>query len=324
MRNLDEITFFAGFDDGLEANFSEGSTGVKNQNGNPIVENGYLKLGDTSEDWVEWDGEGGNAENLVWQGTISQVFVPQYDDSPANNQRLFSMQIEAGAERNQIQFEHATDNDINYKIMNGRGSLITSTNIGQLSATSGQHYHLSFDFDFSIPETRFFLDGEQLGTTARDADGRYPDIKSIRVGTAEAGTQLNANFWVDRLALYETMQHRGPYTPDQELETTIIYSYIQDLISQRRFSENVRLAFIQFELNDLEQNSGKFISPNFPYSILYNEDGFGIGETIATEAFGGTVDVKIVTENIKGERSEDVYKKVTIPNREAVNLTEII
>jgi len=221
-------TFFASYNLGINGNWGGGSLTATNNGG--VVSGGKLELlGGVSHKYVDYSGTS-NADSLQ-VGCIRIKVIPNYSGMPASVQSLCTLGQDASL-ANLIVLYHDVNGALSVAIFDSNGSILLSTGFAW-SPTSGTEYEIELNWNVTSGATRIFIDGVQLGTTNVNTGVRDGAVNLIRVGEGTILDARYANFSLNELLIFSTVQHTSNYTPGAAPSD---YIYLADEISLPAFS----------------------------------------------------------------------------------------
>jgi len=212
-------TFYAPFSTSKDGLWGVGSlTGTLNNGA--TVGSGVLNLtgGAATDKW--WSlASTGNAE-LIQLGTIRMSFRPNYNGSPANDQFIFhSNSTGTTSQNNQLQLVHDSGGNIEITMNDSAGDpIIATTSLGAFVAVSGTDYEFELNYNVNDVsggngEVRLFIDGTQQGSTQTPTAATRSIALELRVGRGRTNPNVNAEFSVSNLIIFNIVQHTANYVP---------------------------------------------------------------------------------------------------------------
>ncbi len=232
-------TFHANYNADVNGNWGGGVlTGTPI--GGAAVSGGKLDLTGGTAKYVDYDIIG-NADHAQI-GCMRFLYTPDYNGPPPEAKFPFSL-CKAGSLKNLLSLKNVTGNWY-LQIYSSTTSLLTNTDLGAWAAVSGTEYEIEIDWDLTAGETRMFIDGIQFGPTVTDTGTRDNDVDTLRIGnTFNAGTV--ADFRIDNLIIFSTVQHTANYTPGQSIPATIYSIDDPALICNATFRHEGIDAFVE-------------------------------------------------------------------------------
>lgn len=198
-------TFGANFDRNKDGNWGEGNL-TTTLNGAAILVDKKCSL-----------SVGGDVEIIATsklnanKGSIKLLWTPNFSGNPAADQFIFDFANSSGSALNKLSLKMDTTKAWRVTANTNTGAPgIVNGGLGSQTVVAGTPYELSFNWDFSVPVIRFFIDGAQQDgdmTTAVVRDDNLTSITYIKHG----GT--GADFIMDDIIYYPTTQETAPYAP---------------------------------------------------------------------------------------------------------------
>lgn len=207
-------TFFATWDQGsINGNWGGGSL-VPTNNGAVLISGALELLGGAGLKYIDFVGTS-NADSLQ-VGCLRLKIKPNYSGNPATIQHFIRLSQANASTNNVIGFFHQTSGQIALRVFNSAGGTIMSTDIGAWSPVSGTSYELEMNWDITAGAIRFFINGVQLGATGTGTGTRSGAVALMRVGETQTVASNFANFTIEKLSAFSTVQHTANYTPGAE------------------------------------------------------------------------------------------------------------
>jgi hypothetical protein len=203
-------TFYASYTNNINGNWGEGVlTGTAF--GGAGVSGGKLDLKGGTAKYVDYSPIA-NADSQQ-TGTIRLRLIPNYSGAPSTTQVFTTILISTGSTTvNLIDIIHLTNTLISARVYDQTGTKIveiTNTWLPNL----GQTYEIEFNYDITGGASRLFIDGNQIGATDVGTGIRSSSIGLFRIGNNSTAV-VTANFEIDDIIIYSTVQHTSNYTPD--------------------------------------------------------------------------------------------------------------
>lgn len=182
-----------------------------------IINNGKLDLtGGAAYKYVDYVATNNAASLQV--GCMRVRITPNYSGTPATNQ-LFIRVAQANASSNNVcGFFHANTGQINLRIFNSSGASIITATLGLWAPVAGTTYEFEFNWDITTGATRLFIDGVQFGATQTATGTRSGAVALLRIGESQTIASNFANFSVEDVFIFSTVQHTANYTPAEFLD----------------------------------------------------------------------------------------------------------
>ena len=227
--------------------------------GGAAVSGGKLDLAYNDTRYVDYDPVG-NADP-VQTGCIRFKVTPNYSGTPTT-QKVFSYIGKTGGTINRIEFrQRISDGAIVILISDSVGTSILTMVTGVWNPTASTEYEFELNFDVTLGETRFFINGVQIGSTSTATGTRSSDMDMFRVGSGRIAGETS-DFEIDDLMVFDTVQHTSNYTPEAY---TVPYKYVEATIEFPEMAYpgigDVQ-SYDSFEMG-VEQNSPGYICNNF-------------------------------------------------------------
>ncbi len=219
-------TFYTDFaDDSKDADWGDGVlTGTLRNVA--VVQNSKLELpgGAGTRGSVEYDALA-NATTGNQKGTVRMLWIPQYNGAGTfNAQQLFAIGLDGGP-INVIALVHFKSGgaNLNFSAADSAGVSMGSINFGTFNAVAGTEYEVEINYDFTSGDVRLFIDGVQFGGLGNLTGVRTNNIDKIRIGDSMDLNVVGPEFHSKWLALFDTVQHTGNYTPIGALLTVLLF-----------------------------------------------------------------------------------------------------
>lgn len=221
-----DATFFASYNTSLNGDWGAGVLTATNTGG--VLNAGKLELlGGISSKYVDYDADL-NADSQQ-TGCVRMKITPNYSGTPPVSQ-IFFRAGNNGNNNNAVGFQHMATGQIALRVFNASSGGIIVTDIGAWSPVAGTEYEFEFNWDITTGATRLFIDGVQLGSTIVSTGTRSGAITLIRVGEATTlGSNLYADFSVNSLLIFSTIQHTVDYTPGDDPASFVYVETSADL-----------------------------------------------------------------------------------------------
>lgn len=163
-----------------------------------------------------------STDNLgIIQGTIKFKITPQYSGSPPEYY-WFLCDVNTVGIANEFSLFQTTAGNLCLTARDSTGSIVINTvSFGNWGQTASQEYEFALCFDISPggSEIRLFIDGQQKGSTITTGYTRN-DHGRLFFG-CEWSESTNADFLIDDILLFDTVQHTTNYTPGYTVNDTI-------------------------------------------------------------------------------------------------------
>lgn len=219
-------TFGANYTSSINGNWGGGSLTAS---GTGTVSGGKLDLTGDTVKYVDYAALA-NANSLQ-TGCIKFKITPNYNVGPVSDNYLFTIFKAAGDYKNAIFIRHTTGDSFGGALIltmynSSRVAIINEKNFGAWKTTLGTEYEMELNWDITTGATRLFINGVQIGTTATETGVRNTDFSYFRIGCNNPGNS-NANFKIDDILVFSSVQHTANYTPGYTVENNI---YCADII----------------------------------------------------------------------------------------------
>ncbi len=156
-----------------------------------------------------------NVDTMLQKGTVRVRWIPRYDGSPPNSQRIIDV-LRNSDSAAQILLAHVvTTGRVNLTLRDSSGGTVVVADLGVFSAVKNEPTEWEFNLDADGGSHRLFIDGEQQGPVVSDVYARGGENADVlRLG----GTSptFDADFDVDFFAVFAAVKHTAPYTPEGE------------------------------------------------------------------------------------------------------------
>lgn len=205
-----KATFYANYAENVNGTFGDGVLTGTIVNG-ASVSGGELVLDQDDVRYVEYaalDNRGGTQT-----GTIRFRVKPNYTGSPSTNKTFYSEAKANNDTTNAIAIQHTNGGDLIVAIKDSSDASIFSTAFAAWSPTAGVTYEIELNYDITTGASRLFVDGVQQGSVDTSTGTRDSNIGIIRVGSNPAANHTS-DFNIDKIIIFNTMQHTLNYTPD--------------------------------------------------------------------------------------------------------------
>ena len=203
-------TFYVSYNSDINGSWGNGVlTGTAI--GGASVSGGYLDLSQDDVRYVDYNADL-NADSQQ-TGCIRFEIVPNYNSSPATEQRFFLFCKAHNNTENLIFIRHSAGGALRLHMFGIGGAFIFEKYLGSWTVVQGQKYEIEVNWDIDSGATRVFIDGVQKGTTETTTGTRSSDIGLLRIGSDRTGV-LTANFSINNILIFSTVQHTTDYTPD--------------------------------------------------------------------------------------------------------------
>jgi len=213
----DYYTCGATYTDNINLNWGKGNlTGISV--GGASVLTGKLDLAHNDLRYVDYNGD--NIISAIQTGCIRFLITPNWSENPTSTAVIFSTFKADNDRKNMIQIQQQTSGDIKIVIYDQNENIIIASNLPSWNPVLGVEYEIEFNWDISIGATRLFIDGVQWGTTNLETGTRDTNIGIIRIGN-NPETTLTANFKLNDLIIFNTVQHTSNYTPGYTIPENI-------------------------------------------------------------------------------------------------------
>lgn len=227
-QRLADETLWATFQSSVDLTYGGGVL-----TGNPVngasVTGGKLDLrgGAGTDKHVYWPAVGNADSQQV--GAVRFKYVPNYSGAPAASQFIWFNQRGDTDKRNCVRLRHsATTGEIHIYMTDSADVIVEATDLGAWNPTAGTEYEFELNWDLDAGAHRLFIDGVQFGATMTGTGTRDSNIGSIACGINPTGATLAADFQIDDLVHFPTVQHTSGYAPGYSLSETIyLESYVQ-------------------------------------------------------------------------------------------------
>lgn len=302
LRQLDKrpanATFYASFASSINANWSTG-VGTGTATGGAAIAGGKLDLKGASGKYLTFSG-GGNLP-LGDTGCIRVRFTPNYNGTPTGNQTIFSIGDQDSG-NNRIEFLHLTNGSLFMYVNDENGNNVLSNSLLSFDAEAGVTGELEVNWDMNAG--KFYILGSGFLLAEIDVSMVRSGLNNIlRFGAAVDGNNLEADHSMDGVAIYDTVQHTGNYTPPIELPDT---AYVSDLVTLPTLTYSglgSLLAFTvaaftvsgspRFILNSKYWNGSAWVTSNDSYAQA--NSAAQVIANIGTLTAANTLIVKVVT-----------------------------
>lgn len=159
-------------------------------------------------------------------GAIRLRVTPNYSGTPSGNQPLVGI-FKDGALQNHIAVWHTASGDIQLFLRDSAATSIITYVAGTWSPVAGTEYEFELNWDVTVGATRIFIDGVQKGTTQTNTFTRTTDVDVMRFGTNYNNTITGANFKINDVSIFNTVQHTANYTPTTHTATRYVSSNVE-------------------------------------------------------------------------------------------------
>lgn len=309
----ENATFFASYTSSLNGNWGNGVLNATNVGG--VLNAGFVEfLGAASTKYIDYPASL-NVGASFQVGAVRFIIRPGYSGTPGTAQSFMRM-TDDGINRSVVSILHTSGGDLEWRIYDSAGTLISSASLGTWVPVSGTSYEFEINWDFNSGATRLFINGTQMGSTlASTATMGFPDV--IRVGDASVvGTpSVYPNFSLGSLLVFSTVQHTANYTPGALISETL---YGPDEITLPAF-EYDGLGDIQsfdsasiidsnsprYILNDKYWNGSSWVTSNGTYSQAVSASTLISQISSFPTSVSNTLVIKIVTQDQNLQSSID-------------------
>ncbi len=168
-----------------------------------------------------------NNASFVQTGTIEFKVTPNYSGSPTTEQYFVTVYTPS-TNNNTYFIQHSAAGTLIILGYSSSGALVLVATLGAWVPTAGVEYEFSANFDFTAGAHRLFIDGVQLGATNTSTGTRSSAATKIAVGTNQAEVKT-ANFKIDDVLIFDTVQHTANYTAGQSRPATAFATDTVDL-----------------------------------------------------------------------------------------------
>jgi len=298
-------TFHANYNSNINGNWADGAlTGTAT--GAAAVASGKLDLSLDDLRYVTYAALD-NAD-FVQTGTVEFKVTPNYSGNPSTDQNFYTIHT-VSTNGNHIFLRHLTSGALQFFVYNSGGGLDIVGSFGTWVPVSGVEYEFSMNMDFSTPATRLFIDGTQQGSTNTTGVTRSNAAVNLRIGT-DAALAITANFKIDDVLIFDTVQHTANYTAGAVISATIFSQTNPTVINNsgvlgdalESFTETADAATsdeeIKYTINvdgqdkywdgdSWEDSDGTYAQSNTPLEITTNKAALDLsnGGTIKIKAF---------------------------------------
>lgn len=209
--------FGANYSVNQNASWSTGSD-VGTLYGGAAITSEQLDLSGGVKSYVKYT----STDNLgIIQGTIKFKITPQYSGSPPAYY-WFLCDVNTVGIANEFSLFQTTAGNLCLTARDSTGSIVINTvSFGNWGQTASQDYEFALCF-YIAPggsEIRLFIDGQQKGSTITTGYTRN-DHGRLFFG-CEWSESTNADFLIDDIVLFDTVQHTTNYTPGYTINDTI-------------------------------------------------------------------------------------------------------
>lgn len=158
---------------------------------------------------VDYDAIG-NA-NSQQQGCIRFLITPNFSGI-GQKHRFFTITKEHGSYINNIRIMQWHNGQMSIVINDKDAVSIANGFLPVWNPVQGQEYEFELNWDITLGETRFFIDGVQLGATISGTGIRDSNIELLRIG-ADTILTSDSNSEFNNVQIFSTVQHTANYTP---------------------------------------------------------------------------------------------------------------
>lgn len=198
-------TFYASYNSHLNGNWGNG---VLTGTGTAGITGGKLDLSGSLNKYLDYNAD--ENANSQQTGCIRFKWTPKYSGA-GSFQYLFTITESAGVSNNRIRIYH--QNTLLFiSIQDQSGGSIVSL-AETFSPIAETPYEIELNWDLTSGATRLFVDGDQLGSTQTGTGTRSAAIGLVRLGK-DLNLNGNADFLIDDVLIFDTVQHTSNYTPD--------------------------------------------------------------------------------------------------------------
>lgn len=152
-------------------------------------------------------------------GAVKFEATPGYTGTPGTRQWYFQSSMALSSSVNDVFWEHHTDGKVYFYVYNSSASTIVTTDFAW-SPTASQTYEIYFHWDVVGGNTKAFIDGVQVATSTATGT-RDNRITFFKFGASQGDTSTDhADFKIDKLLIYNAIQHTSGYTPGYTVNDT--------------------------------------------------------------------------------------------------------
>jgi hypothetical protein len=193
------------------------------------ITSGQLDLSGSENKYIDFDAN--NNADAQQQGCIEFDWIPKYSGA-GSFQYLPTIVQAAGNANNRIRIYHQSTL-LFVAISDSTGGSIVSF-AESFSPITDTKYKISLNWDITNGATRLFVDGNQLGSTQTGTGIRSSNIGLLRIGKDLNGNG-NANFLIDNLVIYDSVQHTSNYTPSSDDIPKYKYVTSSDILPKMQY-----------------------------------------------------------------------------------------
>jgi len=207
--------FYATYERTINLNYGAGNKIFAAENGAAIVA-GKLDLTGSTNKRIRGSATGNFVGGQV--GAIKCKYTPNYSGTPASPQVILNISNATNSNWRLVFFHNSVNQAMYLSLFRENSTNIFSTyHLGVWNPTSGTTYELEVNWDLTTGATRLFVNGNQIGSTLASTATYSPTgLTTILVGT-EYLLVSSANFSIEDLIVYNTVQHTANYTPGYTL-----------------------------------------------------------------------------------------------------------
>lgn len=185
----------------------------------PSVLNGVLDLTGDLNRYLSYSAAG-NVDDTLQQGSINIKWIPNFTGTPASDTYLCEIAENAGSTNNQIEIMVTTAGNYSISIKDSAGVPLISTSYAG-TFTAGVEQEVELNFDLTLGETRFFINGVKVFEDVLTTGTRDNSLTIFYMGSDETGTS-KSDFSINNFSIFPRVRHIGDYTPTGSAETAMI------------------------------------------------------------------------------------------------------
>lgn len=315
MRQVDQrpagATLYASFASTVNANWASGSTTATASGGAAIVGSKLDLTGGGSKN-LSFAGAG-NITTATQTGAIRFRLTLNYNGSPSANQAFFSFGDSATG-KNLIQVSHLTNGNLFLLGSDENGNNIFSNTLINFPGTAGETSELEINWDANQGKVWAFGQGFLFAEIDVSPFNRSSLQDLLVFGDTIQLNSPGADFSLDHVLFFDTVQHTTNYTPTLDYPDTI---YFADEITLPAFSYS-GLGSIQaftaatltdsnaphYTLNNRYWNGSAWVVSNLSYA--QSNTASQVSANITTFPVSDMVSVKVITDAGNSQMSCDL------------------
>jgi len=273
------------------------------------------------------------------KGCIRFKLIPNWTGVSIGTQSFFN--IGAAGDLNGISIRTVSGtNDLLLRVTNYLGNYIINATFGGFSAVDGQTYNFQLNYDFTLGQTRLYIDGINIGGLHAGTGTRSGTLDKFYIGTDFGETQLS-RFKIDDFEVFsDTQTVESSYTiPEKDyLESAIqcpAMAYLYNIVSFGT-PTITEVNAPKYIINDYAYFSGSWQASSDTYATAMSyADWVANIATFPGAQFGSSVIVKVVFQDSNTLGSIDsisfdinethyVESSVTLPEMEYTGVGTMI